>query len=50
MTWIIGIPIIGLGIYCLIKSIKKEITGGGCTGCSGCSDYNCPSKTKTPKH
>ncbi|WP_110942875.1 FeoB-associated Cys-rich membrane protein [Inediibacterium massiliense] len=50
MTWIIGIPIIGLGIYCLIKSIKREVTGGGCSGCSGCSNHQCSSKHETPRN
>lgn len=40
ITWLIGIPIIGLGIYILVRSIKREVKGGGCSGCSGCSSEN----------
>ena len=37
ITWVIAVPIIGVGVYTLIKSIKKSVTGGGCDGCTGCS-------------
>ncbi|QXM06837.1 FeoB-associated Cys-rich membrane protein [Crassaminicella indica] len=43
LTWIIGIPIIGFGAYCLIKGVKNEVKGG-CSSCSGCSEYSCPSR------
>ena len=47
LTWIIGIPIIASGIYILLKSIKKEVKGGGCAGCSGCSsEESCHNEDK----
>ena len=36
ITWLIAVPIIGLGIYILVKNIKNGADGGGCSGCSGC--------------
>lgn len=46
ITWIIAVPIIAYGAYWLIRSVKQEVKGGGCSGCScDCSSSNdCPSQ------
>lgn len=45
INWIIALPIIGLGIYFLVKSINKEAKGEGCAGCSGaCNMDDCSYK------
>lgn len=44
LTWVIGIPIIAFGIYILVKSIKREVKGGGCSGCS--SEKSCHPEDK----
>ena len=43
LTVIIAVPIIGYGIYALVKSIKQEIKGG-CSGCAGCGVKDCSSR------
>ncbi|QZY55392.1 DUF1206 domain-containing protein [Crassaminicella profunda] len=44
LTWVLGVGIIGLGVYCLIKGIKKEVNGTGCSSCKGCSYHSCSSR------
>lgn len=46
ITWIIGVPIIAIAIYILVKSIKGKASGGGCGGCSG----GCSSEDKSSCH
>tara|TARA_B100000965_G_scaffold273666_1_gene231665 strand:- start:128 stop:277 length:150 start_codon:yes stop_codon:yes gene_type:complete len=45
VNWIIALPIIGLGLYLLVKGIKKEVKGEGCPGCSeSCNMDDCGCK------
>lgn len=45
ISWLIALPIIGFGIYSLIKSIIKEAKGGGCAGCNlPCNMDDCNQK------
>ncbi|WP_432407556.1 hypothetical protein [Wukongibacter sp. M2B1] len=45
INWIITLPIIGFGVYFLIKSIIKEVKGGGCASCTGtCNMDDCDCK------
>lgn len=51
MTVIIGVTVIGSGIFLLFRAIKREAVEGKCAGCSGgaqCS--SCPTALPIKKY
>ncbi|SKC81253.1 FeoB-associated Cys-rich membrane protein [Maledivibacter halophilus] len=45
ITFVLAALVLGYGGYALVKGLKREVKGEGCSGCSGCSlSKNCKSR------